>query len=152
MDTKIKDIQIFQDKQVKYLRFNTSNPSEQDSTNTVFEALSKGSHQIDEGGIKWQQVHENLACRLVSDNGKALFEFKEISTNNNTVQSSALLLVPIIMLDKEIISEEQKDLFHQTLRSDPLIQLQQEKLPRQDDLNMLSKSAQEIFGKSPYKK
>lgn len=105
MDTKIHDIQI-QENAKGYLsiQFWSSDPREKNNTESTFKKLTLGSKKQTVGNVEWYEIHKEVICRLGKKSEMFLIEIQDIGKSN----SSSLLLVPIILFDQEIISEQQK--------------------------------------------
>ncbi len=113
MDYKIENIQIYRNaKNERCLQFTASSPRLNNAASTVFSILTDDS----EHKSGWYPINEALYCSINKE--KVVIEIKDISSPN---VRSMLLLVPAILLEKEIISEEVKDLLFVRIEADPAI-------------------------------
>lgn len=130
MDYKIENVKIFRNaKNERCLQFTTSSPRLDNAARTVFKILSEDCAQ--KGG--WYVIAAQLL--VVIDKAHKVIEIKDISPAH---EQSALLLVPAILLEKEIISEEAKDLLFARLEADPAI------LPQEGNITSAQQEAEEL--------
>jgi hypothetical protein len=118
----INNINVYKEDDLLRLSFTMSSKGdERESTQEVFAELAQSAEVENIKSSKGENWHffpkENLAFFM--QNGKVVFT--EVATDKSIKTLSSLLLVPIILLEKEIISEEHKNIFWEVLNLNPLI-------------------------------
>src|SRR5580692_6354888 len=120
MGNNIIDVDIEQKDQEIYMTFKTTSLEELDSTTEVFAELIQGQDvEKDKNKPDWYHFPlEALACRLRDNN---TLEVKEVALNQHASKGAALLLLPNILVEKEIISVEERNMFWERIKNDKIV-------------------------------
>jgi hypothetical protein len=101
------------------------------------------SSVMDVEGKMWQVIDEDLACRLDQDSNKIVF--RDTSSQS---KSSGLILVPSILIDAQIISEEQKNIISAVISENTHVKKKgNNNAQSNEDYSFLTSSARRCFDK-----
>lgn len=98
-----------------------------DSGHDIFETLTLGKHkpQRRADGKSWVQLNEYLSCHcILKDKNTCHLLLEEQYDPKHKLNFPALMMVPALLLDCDIVSEEQHALLIEELKNDPHIQAQ----------------------------
>lgn len=150
MEIKIEDLNVYlNDNNELCLSFGASskldlNASSMDLLNEVYKDLSTASNVdstlvTDKEGNSRLLLDTHLSCRLEKRSDK--IEFVDTASEG----SSSLLLVPAILADAEVISEEEMRIIHAVISENTHVKKRGYSVQNQDDYEFLRSSAKKFF-------
>lgn len=132
---KIEDLNISKKDDKLLLSFRLTYQGK-DMTKKSFSELASYKKRINDNEVELPE--EGLTCRLHA--GK--IEMKE-----NKKNSDALLMVPIVLMDLQIISEENKNALWDRIKADPLLRNKPVNEEQLEFLNLVKKTTNKYFPK-----